>query len=621
MTFPEERYRAPRFVRLAVASLAALSLTVSGLAQNYTINTFAGNGAIVFAGDAGPAPSAAINNPTAVALDAAGNVYIADCFNQRIRKVGTDGIITTIAGTGNKGDSGEKGEAAKATFNNPCGIALDSSGNMYVADSHNHNMRKIVNGTIDRLAGASFPGYIGDVDGDTTTALSQPLSVVVDASGVAFVVDFANNRIRKIPSVGKTILVAGTGAADFSGDGADAKKAALNAPNAIALDSAGNIYIADTANHRIRKVGTDGIITTIAGNGNPGFSGDGASALQASLWYPKGVAVDSAGNVYIADTFNQRIRKVSNGIISTIAGTGEIGFSGDGGRATLAKFKWPSGVTVGAAGSLYIVDAQNNRIRKMTPATATGSGPDINASGVITAVAFGGGTVAAPGSWIEIYGTNLATTTRTWSGSDFNGRQAPTSLGGTTVSIGGRAAFVAYVSPTQVNVQLPSNIGTGVQQLTVTTSAGTSSPYAIQLAATQPGLLALPSFLINNKQFVTALFANQTFVMDPGTIPGANTRPAKPGETIVMYGTGFGPVTPATLAGTLAQGQTALSLPIEITIGGSPASISYAGLVPNQVGLYQFNVVVPNVVPGAQVISVRLAGVRSPQIVYLAVGN
>jgi uncharacterized protein (TIGR03437 family) len=239
----------------------------------------------------------------------------------------------------------------------------------------------------------------------------------------------------------------------------------------------------------------------------------------------------------------------------------------------------------------------------------------------ISASAFGGFATISPGSWIEIYGSNLASDTRSWAGPDFNGVNAPTSLGGTTVTIGGQKAFIDYISPTQVNAQVPSTVVTGLQQLVVSTSAA-AAPYSIGLNLTEPGMLAPASFLINGTQYAVALFSDLVnYVLPQGAISGINSHPAKPGDTIVLYGVGFGPVTPDTPAGQIVQTSNTLASSFTVSIGGKPATVAYSGLAPNYVGLYQFNVVVPNVAAGNAPLTFTLGGVPSTQPLSIAIGN
>jgi len=243
-------------------------------------------------------------------------------------------------------------------------------------------------------------------------------------------------------------------------------------------------------------------------------------------------------------------------------------------------------------------------------------------SNVVSASAFGGFTDVAPGSWIEIYGSNLATDTRQWGSADFNGVNAPTSLDGTFVTVGGQSAFVYYISPGQVDAQVPSNVGTGLQEIRVQAGGGTSSTFNITVNAVEPGLLAPASFDLNGIQYAVATFSGGTYVLPAGAIAGMSSRAASPGDTVVLYGVGFGPVTPDIPAGQIVQAENQLTSQFQISIGGAPATVSYAGLAPTYVGLYQFNVVVPNVpVSDAAPVTFTLAGASGTQTLYLAIGN
>jgi uncharacterized protein (TIGR03437 family) len=251
---------------------------------------------------------------------------------------------------------------------------------------------------------------------------------------------------------------------------------------------------------------------------------------------------------------------------------------------------------------------------------SSGPTPAILSGGVVSASAFGGFKHAAPSSWIEIYGSALATDTRGWAGADFNGTNAPTALNGTGVTIGGQKAFVSYISPAQVNVQVPSNIAPGTQNLVVNTPNGDTASYPLTIAAADPGVLAPGSFIINGQQYVAALHADGTFVLPPGAIPGLATRQAQPGETILIYGIGCGPVTPNVPAGQIVTATDQLNLPVQFLFNGAAGTLQYGGLAPNFVGLYQFNVVVPNVSDNdALPFSFTLGGAPGSQTLYTAV--
>ena len=332
------------------------------------ITTFAGTGEIGFSGDGGPAAQAQLNRPFGVAVDEKGDVYIADLSNHRVRRVGADGIITTLAGTGTEGFSGDGGPAAQAQLSRPFGMAVDGRGNLYIADAGNNRIRRVgPDGIITTLAGTGEAGFSGDGGPSAQARLSNPRSVAVDARGNVYIADLSNNRIRRVGPDGMITTFAGTGAPGFSGDRGPAAGAQLNSPTSVAVDAKGDVYIVDQGNHRVRRVGPDGIITTFAGTGMRGFSGDGGPVAGAQLNFPTGVAVDARGNVYIADTDNRRVRRVEgDGFITTFAGTGEAGFSGDGGPAAQAQLSRPFDVAADGRGNLYIADAGNNRIRRVS---------------------------------------------------------------------------------------------------------------------------------------------------------------------------------------------------------------------------------------------------------------
>jgi uncharacterized protein (TIGR03437 family) len=391
----------------------------------------------------------------------------------------------------------------------------------------------------------------------------------------------------------------------------------LNSPTGVAVTSTGDILISDSNNNRIRKI-SNGIITTVAGSGRQGYAGDGGMATSALLSAPKGIAIDNAGNLYITDLGNNVIRVLlTNGTILTVAGNGTTGYSGDGGPAASAAINGPRDVAT-FGGLVYIADTLNNRIRLLTPVPQA---PAV--SQVVGPSAFGSLAAIAPGSWIELQGTNLAGDSRKRTSADFNGSTAPTSLDGTSVSIAGQSAFIEYISSTQVNAQVPSGIPTGPQQVVVTSPTGTSAPYAITMSPTAPGLLAPAALSIGGMQYVTAQFATtMTPVFTPGDPTSSLSPRARPGDTITLYGIGFGSVTPDSPAGQIVQqANTLVTLP-QFSFGGTAATLMSAGLVQGSIGLYQFSVVVPAVPASDSVpLTFALGGVAGPQTLYIAVGN
>jgi sugar lactone lactonase YvrE len=334
--------------------------------SSVTITTVAGKGSSGYSGDGAAATNASLRGASDVTFDGLGNLLFADTSNNRIRKVDTGGIISTVAGNGSSGFSGDGGLATNATLRSPSGVALDASGNLYFADTFNNRIRKVdANGIISTVAGRNGVGFSGDGGFATNASLSQPHGLAFDALGNLHVADTVNYRVRKVDTNGIISTVAGHGFPGYSGDGGPATSANLDAPEGVAFDALGELYIADFRDNRIRKVNAKGIISTVAGNGNPGYSGDDAASTNASLSGPYGVAFDAFANLYIGDTANNRIRKVDkNGVITTIVGGGSKGL-GDGGLPTNASLNGPSGVAFDAARSLYIADSINNRVRKV----------------------------------------------------------------------------------------------------------------------------------------------------------------------------------------------------------------------------------------------------------------
>jgi sugar lactone lactonase YvrE len=331
------------------------------------ITTVAGNGSSSFAGDGGAATSASLDEPQGASLDAFGNLYIADCLNNRIRKVDLNGIITTVAGKNGANYSGDGGAATNAFLYNPSGVSADAFGNLFVADTDNERLRKVaLNGIITTVAGNGAAAYAGDGGLATNASLYYPTGAALDAAGNLYVADSENGCVREVNTAGIITTVAGNGTNGYAGDGGCATNAELSFPNGVALDASNNLYIADRGNERIRRVGTNGIISTVVGNGARGYAGDGGLATSANLDYPEGVVLDAMGNLYIADMNNERIRKVDpSGVITTVAGGGHGPGTGDGGTATNATLDEPLAVALDAVGNLYVADRNNQRIREI----------------------------------------------------------------------------------------------------------------------------------------------------------------------------------------------------------------------------------------------------------------
>ena len=588
-----------------------LKLTTSGL-----IIGFAGNGTSGFSGDGGLPTNAQLSQASGIAVDAAGALYIADRDNYRIRKVSGD-VIMTVAGNGTVSFAGDGGPAVSAQLNVPAGVAVDAAGNMYFADNHNYRVRKIAQAVITTVAGNGTFGSSGD-NGPAMNAQLVPDAVAVDSTGNLFIADSLHHRVREV-SNGVITTVAGNGTGGFSGDGGPAAAAQLNTPSGVAVDSAGNLYIADTLNYRIRKV-SNGIITTIAGGGSS--LGDNGPATSAQLNEPSDVAVDAAGNLYIADNYNGRIRevsggnittvagngstffplkiavdgagsvyftensrlsKVSNGAVTTIAGTATPGFTPDGALAAGAQLGHPTGIAVDVAGNVYFADSLYNRIRVLTP----GPGPPllISASSIVNAASFTPGMPLVPGSIATVFGT-FPETSLTLAG----GVPLPNSLAGLSIVFEhGMQAPLLAVTSGQVNFQVPWELGgTSQVSLAATVDAQTTAAQSMSLAPFAPGLFVVQG----GGMQVGAVLDNASGILID------SRHPAIPGSTILqIYGTGFGAVTnqPATGAPALGAPLSQTTTVPTVSIGYPPVSaqVLYSGLAPGLVGVYQVDALVP----------------------------
>jgi trimeric autotransporter adhesin len=546
--------------------------------QTEIITTIAGGGTSSLA-NGGPATSASLSQPGGIAVDASGDLFIADTTNNRILEV-SSGNITTVVGNG--------GLAASPLLYQPGGVFVDASGNLFIADTGNNMIRKVAagNARVTTIAGGGSEGFYGDGGPATSAALWTPGGVTVDASGNVFIADTVNNRIREVSATtGIITTVAGT-IQGFSGDGGPATSAQLNNPTGVFVDASGNIFIADKLNNRIRKVSA-GTITTVAGNGIEGFSGDNGPATSAALYSPSGVFVDASGNIFIAVAFSNRIREVSGGIITTVAGNGAQVFAGDGGLATSASLSRPSGVAVDASGDVFIADTNNNRIREVSASTVPA--PSITSGGIVPVDSTV--TTIQSGEWVSIYGTNLAGSTATWTGN------FPILLGGTRVTIDGNAAFLWFVSPGQINLQVPDDTFTGPVSVVVNTASG-SSTSTVTLAQ------FAPSFLLLDSKHVTGIIprSNGSGAYDGGAYDiigptgsslGYPTVAAKAGDGVELYAVGFGPTSPTVHAGQAFSGQAPTTSQVNLLINGTSVtpSLSFAGL--SSAGLYQINLTIP----------------------------
>jgi uncharacterized protein (TIGR03437 family) len=573
-------------------SLMPLTLGVLSLScawgQQYVINTYAGNRTAGFTGDGGAPTSAQLDLPLGLTFDSSLNLYLADSVNQRIRKI-SGGTINTVAGDGTLGYAGDGKAATSAELLYPAGVAVDSIGNIYIADTNNHVIREVVtgitatglglpNGTIITMAGDNTGGYAGDTGPAVNAELEFPTSVAVDSAFNVYIADSGNNVIREVTNGFINTIVGGL-----------ATTQQLNDPETVVVDSSGNLYISEQNGVRISKF-SNGNLTVLAGNDYIGYSGDNGPAINASLNDPSGIAVDSKGYVYICDTFNSRIRKVSpDGIITTIAGLGTAGYYGDGGPATSALIYFPRAIVVDPSGNVYFSDSGNDIVRWLQPQS-----PAIKGGGVVNAASFTANF--SPGALATVFGTNF-----TGAGLNASAPSLPlaSSLGGVSVQVNGVSAPVLYASTTQINFQIPWETKPGSAAVLVSTNGFASAAVNITVLAAAPELFVQGSH---------AAALNSDFSLN------SSSNPTKAGGTLLAYLTGAGAVSnqPADGAGAGSNPISDVTSAVTATIGGQTADVSFAGLAPGFVGLWQVNVVVPaGVAQGDLPLTVSVGGQTS----------
>ncbi len=571
------------------------------------IVTIAGTGRAANGGDGGPGVAADLSSPVAVALDPAGNVFFSDTNNRRVRRIAPSGQITAFAGTGDLGSSGDGGPATEATFNQPRGMAVDAAGNVYIGDASTHRIRKVTtDGKITTVAGTGkgFGDFGGDGGPATQADLNGPQGVAVDKDGNLYIADRINSRIRKVDGrTGIITTIAGGPSYAFSGDGGPATQAELNLPTGVAVDAGGNVYIADQGNQRIRRISVaDGKISTIAGTGVAGYNGDNIPAKDAliNLISPCHLTVDAAGDLIFADRSNQRIRKImmSTGIITTIAGNGVAGVVGDGGAPIGASLAFPTGVAVDAAGNLFIADNSNNRVRRTRPA----SDISITVASVSAASFIPNGDLAAI-AIAAAFGSGMATGTLSASTTPL-----PTSISGTAVRVRDnlgteRLSPLFFVSPGQVNFQVPNGTANGLATVTVSSGNGATLSGTVNIASVAPGLFAANStgqgvaaavVLRRNAAGQDSFEATSRFDSATGRFVPVPIDLGAPTDQLflILFGTGF-------------RNRTSLGN-VAATIGGVNAPVLYAGLTPGLIGLDQANLQLDRGLAGRGIVDVVL---------------
>ncbi|MBS1788550.1 MAG: hypothetical protein JST85_12550 [Acidobacteria bacterium] len=557
--------------------------------------TIAGTGVGANSADGIPGAAASVWQPVGVAVDAMGNVLFTDNLNRRVRKISPTGIISAFAGTGEAGSGGDGGQAKDATFHFPTGIAIDAAGNVYISDQGAHRVRRVApDGVITTVAGTGvgFGGYSGDGGLAKDAELNLPQGLAVDKAGNLLIADYGNSRIRKVTIAdGKISTVAGNGLYGFSGDGGLATEAVLGTPTGVAVDGAGNIYITDLGNQRIRKIAVaDGKISTIAGTGVSGFNGDDGAATNAriNLAFPSLITVDAAGDVYFADRVNNRIRKitVNTGVISTVAGTGTAGFNGDGTSPMGTNLSLPTAVAVDSSGALFIADNAAHRIRRTRLAAG------LRTVATVSAASFSQTAGVAPEEIVAGFGPGLASSIAVASSLPL-----PTSLAGTTVKVRDslnvdRLAPLFFVSPDQVNYQIPSGTAAGLATVIITNPAGETILGTVAVSNVAPSLFAANSSgtgLAAAVVFRRNAAGVDTYESAAGPI---DLGPASDIVLLIPYGTGL-------------RGFSDLAN-VKATIGGVNAPIFFAGPAPGFVGLDQVNMLIDRSLIGKGTVDVVL---------------
>jgi len=678
---------------------------------NGNINTVAGTSI----GDGSPATSAFLNHPDGIALGASNNIVLADAGNFELRRFSAGG---TIAGFGQL-----------QPFVNPLAVTADASANLYVSDSEPRVLKVTSAGVTTIVAGNGTDGSGGDGAQGSTAPVSQPSGVAVDAAGNVYLTDYNYKHIRKVNPQGVISTIAGNGSALFSGDNGSPANAGMD-PNDVAVDSKGNLYIADLFNNRIRKI-SGGVITTVAGTGKAGYSGDGGLATSAQLYAPTGVVVDSSGDLYIADGNNFVVRRVTaGGLITTIAGNGRIGpASGDGGPATAATLN-PLRLAIDSLGGVYVTDSFNDRVRKLTPqpvipatlsivsgnnqqgstssalnlplvvkvadrngaplsgvivnftaspatsatlglpqaitindgttstsvalgnaagtVTITASvdgipsvtftvtaisatAPMISAGGVVSAgLSAPAVTALAVNSIATVFGNNFAAagTAEQVGPSDLVNGNLPTSFGGVCVLFGTTRAPIFAVFANQINLQVPQ-VGLGPVPVQVTTQcdtpqAQTSTPIQAQIQSASPEFFYFTHNSTGQNAIAAVNAVTGAYIGAPGLISGGSFTPAGHGDYLTLYATGFGATNPPFAPGQLPNVAAPITAPYTITFGGvtlDQAHILYVG-ASQYAGLYQVNIQVPDGVPaGNQSLVITIGGASSPSSAYITVAS
>ncbi len=576
------------------------------------IATVGGDGTFGFGGDGGSAISAVLNTPTGLAFNN-GTLFIADQQNHRVRVVSAAGAISTVAGDGGPANTGDGLAALNASLALPDALAFDPAGNLYIADMNANRVRRVdATGIITTFAGnGGVGGYGSEGTPAALMSLNAPQGLAADSLGNVYVSDTNNNRVIQVDTAGDFHTVAGTGTAGSAGDGTTLGE--LYGPVGLAVDGQDNLYIADCWNHRIRMLSPGSAITTIAGTGTSGFSGDGGAATAAALSYPAGVAVDGSGNIFIADSGNQRVRIVTpDGNITTIAGTGSASYNGDSGAALDIALDNPYGLTVDAKGNIYVADSGNNRVRMMSVGQAAVTTVQPVTVTTASAASLAAGPLA-PGEIFSIFagaGQSMGPSVAAYGVFGDNGTLS-TNLAGVQVLFNSIPAALFYAQASQINAQTPYEMaGLTSAELQVMYQGNTLVTMQVALADANPALFTLSSGT-----------GNVVAVNQDGSI-NSDANPAERGSFVVLYATGEGQTSPAGESGQAAAAPYPQPvLPVSLSIGGITADLLFAAEAPGFAGLLQINAQIPSgfIPAGDLPVLLSVGAYQSPSGVTIAV--
>jgi uncharacterized protein (TIGR03437 family) len=571
------------------------------------INTVAGNGTFGFSGDGGSALMAVLNTPTGLAFHN-GSLYIGDTNNQRVRALAAGGTISTVAGNGTASYAGDGLPAVGASLDGPAGLAFDPPGNLYIADSGNSRVRRVdPAGMIATFAGnGTSSGFGGEGDPATLIPLNAPQGVAADLAGNVYIADTGHNRVIQVDPAGNIHTVAGTGTAGAS-------LGELYNPSGLAVDAAGNLFIADTQNHRIEMLSPGGALSTVAGTGGSGFSGDGGAAIAADLSYPSAVAVDAGENLYIADTGNNRVRLVTpDGNIATIAGTGAAAYNGDSGAALAVALFNPGGLALDNQGNVWVADTGNNRVRLLAATATVVTPPPLITVTLASSASLLPGPLA-PGEIFSIFagaGQSMGPATAATGAFDASGMLS-TTLGGVQVLFNSTPAPLYYAQASQINAQVPYEMaGLAAAQLQIVYQGGTVARMQVALADANPALFTV------NYGTGNAVVLNQDGSLNSDQNPAPRGSivvlyATGEGQTSPAGVTGQAAAAPYPVP----------ALGVSLTMAAISADILFAGEAPGFVGLLQINAQVPTgfVPTGDLPVVLSVGTYQSPAGVTIAV--